>query len=209
MNLYKNCATKNIDFNKKEGVINAYVSVYNINDTDGDIIMPYAFKESIDKNLKRIKYLQDHDTTKLLGFPMDLKEDDYGLFGIFKINLSTDIGKNAFANALFFNEYGRTVEHSIRFTLEKDWYEMIENGYKILKANLLEVSLLSFYGANPLTQVTSIKAAEKLMDMPYTDEVLRDIDEKLSIIEKYIKGIKKEEENKELNIQKIINLIEK
>jgi len=47
------------------------------------------------------------------------------------------------------------------------------------------------------------------MDMPYTDEVLRDIDEKLSIIEKYIKGIKKEEENKELNIQKIINLIEK
>jgi len=88
MNLYKNCATKNIDFNKKEGVINAYVSVYNINDTDGDIIMPYAFKESIDKNLKRIKYLQDHDTTKLLGFPMDLKEDDYGLFGIFKINLS-------------------------------------------------------------------------------------------------------------------------
>jgi HK97 family phage prohead protease len=72
------------DIDSKEGIVKGYFSAFNVKDSDGDIIVPGAFKKSIEERgpkstQPRIKWFIDHDPTQVPGVLKDLFEDDYGL----------------------------------------------------------------------------------------------------------------------------------
>ncbi len=62
-----------------------YVSIFNNVDLGKDIVRPGAFTKSL-KSGRKIRFLYSHDPRSVLGVPKELKEDNKGLYGRFKIS---------------------------------------------------------------------------------------------------------------------------
>lgn len=66
------------------GTFSGYGAVFNVQDKDGDIIVPGAFSASLAKwksSGRAVPVLWQHDTGEPIGNWGELKEDDYGLLG--------------------------------------------------------------------------------------------------------------------------------
>jgi len=71
--------------------VSGYVSVFNNIDLGKDIVLPGAFTKSL-KSGRKVRFLYSHDPRAVLGVPRELKEDNKGLFGRFKIS-KTKLGE--------------------------------------------------------------------------------------------------------------------
>ena len=71
------------DSDMKQGIVSGYFAVFGNKDLDGDIIEPGAFTKTIQERgpagKQLIKYLLDHDKTKVVGKIGQLYEDQKGL----------------------------------------------------------------------------------------------------------------------------------
>ena len=71
------------DIDPVQGIVTGYFSAFGIVDSDGDMMMPGAFKRSIQdwgpKGKGRVKHLYNHDPGQPLGLIKELDEDNYGL----------------------------------------------------------------------------------------------------------------------------------
>lgn len=65
--------------------VSGYVSVFNNIDLGKDIVLPGAFTKSLNSG-RKVRFLYSHDPRSVLGVPKELKEDNRGLFGRFKIS---------------------------------------------------------------------------------------------------------------------------
>lgn len=144
------------DIDAKQGVVSGYFANFNTVDTDGDIIRPGAFKQSIQEWFPkgRIKHLLNHDVSKPLGKIISLKEDEYGLFYL------SEIGKHQLGQDFIkMAESGLITEHSIGFrTLNEKSSDL---GNEISHVQLYEGSSLTGWGANENTPLISIKAENR------------------------------------------------
>lgn len=145
------------DIDEKQGKITGYFSIFGNVDSDGDMIMPGAFKKSLaEGGMKRFKHLYQHDTWKPLSGTKNgnlvVKEDNTGLY--FESTVSqTSWGRDTIK--LYAD--GVVDEHSVGFQTirsnEKDKYrELVE-----LKG--WEGSTVT-WGANSMAQVTSVKSTD-------------------------------------------------
>jgi len=78
-----------IKADQEQRTVEGYASVFNVLDSDGDVVVPGAFQESITKRFheeKLIKMLWQHDTAEPMGLPVELREDSKGLY--FKAKVS-------------------------------------------------------------------------------------------------------------------------
>jgi hypothetical protein len=141
------------DIDTKQGVVAGYFANFNTLDSDGDIIRPGAFNQTIKEWLPkgRVKHLLNHDVSKPLGKIIDLFEDDYGLF------YKSEIGKHQLGQDFIkMAESGLVTEHSIGFrTLNEKSTDL---GNEITHVQLYEGSSLTGWGANPNTPLVSIKS---------------------------------------------------
>lgn len=145
------------DIDEKEGRIRGYFAVFGNVDSDGDMIMPGAFKRSLTNNLRRIKHLWQHNPWQPLSNAgagtLILTEDNYGLF--FDSTISkTSWGKDAiqaYADGL-------VDEHSIGFNTLKESRK--DNYNEITEVKLWEGSTVT-YAANELARTESIKNLTK------------------------------------------------
>ncbi len=101
------------DINAKDGVIEGYFSVFGNVDSDGDMIMPGAFKKTLIENSKRQKHLWQHNPSQPLSNPI-MSEDSKGL-KFHSVISQTTYGKNAIR---LYND-GVIDEHSIGFNVIK------------------------------------------------------------------------------------------
>lgn len=137
-----------------ERIVSGYLSAFGNIDSDGDMIMPGAFRRTIQEwgptGRKRIKHYMDHDNTKSVGVFTVLKEDDYGLY------YESQAGD--WTNGIDFFKMvkaGAITEHSIGFkTLKK---EKSEGHTKITEIKLYEGSSLQGHGANEFTPIMGFK----------------------------------------------------
>ena len=89
-------AVKDVD--EVKGIITGYFSIFGNKDSDGDIILPGAFRKTLKENgpdaeRPRILHLFMHDVEKPLARPHVLKEDKKGLY--FESTIShTSLGKD-------------------------------------------------------------------------------------------------------------------
>ena len=177
--------TKTNDVDKK-GRVTVGANGIGVEDSQGDISMPGSFDNTLKNNLYRMKWLKDHDPTKLLGVPLEGEEKDGNLVMVGQLNMEKQMCRDVYADYKLMAEYGRTLEHSIGVRALK---RNPANKKEVLEWEMWEYSTLSFLGANPQTFLIDIKSAtpnqvrdaieilQKALTMPeYSDLKLNKID---------------------------------
>jgi HK97 family phage prohead protease len=190
---YKSFDLEVKDVDAKEGIVTGYFSAFGNLDSDGDIMMPGAFKRSIQdwgvEGKQRIKHLLNHDPSKPLGKLTMLKEDAYGLYYESKVG-SHQLGKDFIKMV----ESGLIGEHSIGFRTLRE--QKASAGNEIHDVMLFEGSSLTAWGANeatPLIGMKNMKTAQELQDQ-------------IKSFEKFIRNSEVSDETIELCIIKVRQL---
>jgi HK97 family phage prohead protease len=143
---------------KDKGIVQMYVNAFDNEDSDGDISMKGSFAKTIQENLKRIRHFLNHDFTKLLGAPIEMKEDDFGLLVTSQMNMNKEIARDVFEDYKLYQELGRSLEHSVAVEAIKRDEE--DNRY-VKEWRLWEYSTLTMWGANVRTPLVSMKSDMK------------------------------------------------
>ena len=159
---YKSLEMEVKDVDAKKGIVSGYFSAFGMVDSDGDIMMPGAFKRSIadwgPKGKGRIKHLLNHDPSKPLGKVQELDEDNYGLKYASLVgthNLGRDYIKMV--------ESGLITEHSIGFKTLRE--QKSGDANQIHEVMLFEGSSLTAWGANENTPLIGMKNMATIEDI--------------------------------------------
>ncbi|RAJ24991.1 HK97 family phage prohead protease [Pedobacter cryoconitis] len=153
--LHKSFEFNDITVDTESRTICGYASVFNVIDSDGDLITQGAFSKSLNENgvdsLKpRIVHLYQHNPVQLLGRPSVLREDSKGLY------FETTIADTALGNeVLELYRNGTIKEHSIGFQTVKSSNKGSYN--EISEVKLFEFSSVT-WGANEQAQFTGFKS---------------------------------------------------
>jgi len=193
----KSVDVKLSDIDEKNHIMTGYFSVFGNIDSDGDMIVPGAFKRSIDesgvKGKDRIKHLKNHKTEQIIGKLLELYEDNYGLKFVSQL-LPTTIGKDAFIEY----KMGVLKEHSIGF-------QTINKAPKQSYVELNEIKLWEgssvTWGANEMALTTAVKSLDK-----------ETLEQEFESLLKYVKSSIECEEKKwlfEIKLNQLSNLIYK
>jgi len=190
---YKSFEANVKDIDSKKGEVSGYFSAFGMVDADGDIMMPGAFKRSIQDwgpDAKgRVKHLLNHDPSQPLGKIMELREDEYGLYYRSKVG-SHKLGQDFIKMV----ESGLIGEHSIGFRTLREQAGMEAN--EIYEVMLFEGSSLTAWGANEYTPILGIKSLEECIK----------IQEQIKTFEKFIRNSDVTEETIELCLIKVRQL---
>ena len=108
--LYK---TKANDLDEAKGIVTVAVNGIGIVDSQNDISMPGSFNKTLKENIARMKWFLNHDTTQLLGVPLEGEERDGNLVMVGQLNLAKQIGRDTLEDYKLYAAAGRTLEHSI------------------------------------------------------------------------------------------------
>lgn len=141
-----------------EGLLSGYFSTFNTRDLDGDVIRKGAFTKTLSE--KKPKVLYQHNPSQPIGVLLELFEDEKGLFGVIKLNLDIQLGREVFSQY----KMGAMDSFSIGFQLEK--FTLDEIGFDITEVRLFEVSAVTF-PANEQALVESVK--EHFKETQFTD----------------------------------------
>lgn len=140
-----------------------YASVFNVVDSYNDVILPNAFKDSINsKNIKNdIKMLWQHDSGKPIGFFNVIKEDSIGLYVEGQILLDIQQGQEAYSLIKNKSVNGLSIGYVV-----KDCEYDIKNNTRIIKEiELFEISVVTF-PANKYSNITYCKS-QNMEDIIY------------------------------------------
>lgn len=74
------CEIKSATVEGKEGIVKAYVSIFDTKDSGGDIVRRGAFTRSIQAKKGKFPVLSNHDWTKQIGWGLMATEDNVGLY---------------------------------------------------------------------------------------------------------------------------------
>ena len=155
---------KEVDTQK--GIILCYPSVFNVVDSDREMVMPGAFTKTISEvgpgsAKPRIKHLWQHDRWQPIGIPQSMEEDKKGLL------VASMFGKDQFSqDKLQQHIDGIITELSIGYSVIKSEKVMktdtpdVVDYYKLLELKLWEYSSVT-WGANSLTEIVAVKAGDK------------------------------------------------
>jgi uncharacterized protein len=173
---YKSLNLEIKDIDRKQGIVKGYLSAFNVKDSDGDIILPGAFKKSIDERgpgstHPRIKWFIDHDPTQVPGVFKHLSEDTYGLA------YEGQVGTHALGQDFMkMAESGIITEHSHGFRTIKE--EKKADANYMSELFLMEGSSLKAWGANQYTPITGVKSEIKI----------EQISNRITRLEKFVKN---------------------
>jgi len=164
------------DLDESNLKVQIYVSAFNNLDSDGDIILPGAYKKTIREKgpsgANRIKHLKQHDAYSVVGKPLEMTETSEGLLVTSQISNST-MGKD------LIEDYKLDLyEHSVGFEVVKG--ESSVDGYKIMEINLWEYSSVT-WGANQKTPLVGFKSESKT---DILDELTKRMDRVINAIRK-------------------------
>jgi HK97 family phage prohead protease len=176
---YKNVSNSSIsgvikDVDAKTGMVTGYFAIFGNVDSDGDMIMPGAFKRSLENNYHRQKHLNQHISTQVLSGTkkgnLVLKEDKIGLY------FESRIGQYSYAkDTILGYERGDIDEHSIGYEVKKQQKASSYN--ELLELKLWEGSTVT-WGANELALMSGAKSLfRKLTNDPvaYLKDVFIDL----------------------------------
>jgi len=148
----------------KDRTLEGYAAAFLNVDSWGDRLMPGCFAKTIQENAGRIKVCRQHDSWDVIGKPIELREDEIGLFTRSHIS-KTQSGDEVLELA----KDGVLTEMSIGYRLipdkfaENDW-----GGYDIYELKLMEYSPVT-WAANPLARITGVKSSDVSSLLRVTD----------------------------------------
>ena len=192
--LYK---TKANDLDEEKGIVTVAVNGIGIVDSQNDISMPGSFNKTLKENIGRMKWFLNHDTTQLLGVPLEGEEKDGNLVMVGQLNLAKQIGRDTLEDYKLYASAGRTLEHSIGVQAVK---RDSSDKRKVLEWKMWEYSTLTSWGSNPQTFLVGIKndnpddvranieLIRRALKMRYTDARLKDYEMRLDMLNKALEG---------------------
>jgi len=126
-----------------EGIFEGYAATFTSKpDSYGDVIERGAFSKTLQENASRIKILWQHSTWDPIGRPLEMREDDSGLYVKGKLSLGVQRAREA----LELMRDGVVTEMSIGYETVKD---VVTDGVRHLKElRLFDISPVTF-AANP------------------------------------------------------------
>lgn len=186
--MYKNLKSNIKDIDQRGRVV-VTANAFNNVDSQMDMSMRGSFAKTLSEHFKRVKWYLNHDTTKLIGVPIEGRETDTHLELVGQLNMNKEIGKDVYEDYKLYAEYGRTLEHSIGVDAIK--YTIEGQVRKVSEWKLWEYSTLTNWGANPDTGLVSIKSDIDWMNIQlnkgdYTDEKFSEIEKHLKLLKSLI-----------------------
>jgi HK97 family phage prohead protease len=136
-----------------------YASIFGNKDSGGDIMQKGAFKKTIQENLRRIKVLWNHDWNSPIGKPIEIFEDEKGLYVEAKIS-NTEKGKEIYE----LMKDNVIDEMSIGYEIKKDDYDKSKQANLLNEVKLYEFSPVTF-AMNELAQVSNVKGLNNYLSM--------------------------------------------
>lgn len=155
----------------KQGIFEGYASVFNNTDSDGDIILPGAFKNALANQSRKVAMFFNHKTWDLpVGKWDSLAEDDKGLY----VRGQLTPGHSGATDLKAAMQHGTVDGMSVGFSVTKDDYSLGTSG-RIFKniAALREISVCTF-PANELAGVSAIKSVDGIETIRDVENWLRD-----------------------------------
>lgn len=136
---------------EEEGVFEGYASTFTQTpDSYGEIVDKGAFKKTIKENRNRIKTLWNHNIREPIGKPLEMKEDEKGLWVKIKLTLGVQRAKEILA--LMKDEVINEMSIGFDTITEK----MVDGIRHLKEVKLYDVSPVSF-AANPEALITAVK----------------------------------------------------
>lgn len=147
------------DLDTAQGIVTVYASSFGIEDDGADIVRPGAFTKTIGEwgptaPQPRIKWLWQHDAKALIGTPLELRQDDFGLLARGQA-APTTLGKDT----LILYEYKVITEHSIGYEAIDTSYDRKTGVRNLLTLRLYEYSSVT-WGMNSQTPTVGIKSMD-------------------------------------------------
>jgi len=155
----------------KQGIFEGYASVFNNTDSDGDIILPGAFKNALANQSRKVAMFFNHKTWDLpVGKWDSLAEDDKGLY----VRGQLTPGHSGATDLKAAMQHGTVDGMSVGFSVNKDDYSLGTSG-RIFKniAALREISVCTF-PANELAGVSAMKSVDGIETIRDVENWLRD-----------------------------------
>lgn len=186
--MYKSLKSQIKDLDQKGRVVVAANAFGNI-DSQGDISTYGSFSKTLKENFDRVRWLLNHDTTKLLGVPIEGIETSNHLQIVGQLNMEKEMSRDVYADYKLYAEYGKSLEHSIGVDPIK--YDIQGQVRKVMEWKLWEFSTLTAWGANSETPMLDIKSDVEWMNIQlnkgdYTDEKFKEIEKQLHILKSLI-----------------------
>ncbi|HDL8228732.1 TPA: HK97 family phage prohead protease [Yersinia enterocolitica] len=154
-----------------QGIFEGYASVFNNTDSDGDIILPGAFKNVLAGQSRKVSMFYNHRTWELpVGKWEQLEEDSKGLL----VRGQLTPGHSGAEDLKAAMKHGTVEGMSVGFSASKDDYSIGTSGriFKNVTA-LREISICTF-PANELAGVSSLKSLEGVESIRDAEHWLRD-----------------------------------
>jgi HK97 family phage prohead protease len=170
----KSLKSEVVDVVEDKGIVTIAISKFDNRDSYDDIVRKGAFTKTFKESGNRIKHVLDHNlrTTAIVGLPIKMYETDTHAIVESKLNLEKQIARDLFSDYKFFQENGRTLEHSFMYdTIKKNENKTIK-GEDIAELKMYEYSTVAL-GANPETPLLGIKSIDEL---PLLEEYLKKYD---------------------------------
>lgn len=157
--------------NQEEGIIEGYASVFNISDSEDDVILPGAF---VDSQAKEVKFLWQHIAEEPIGQILMMYEDDVGLY--IKVQLILNVKRACEAYALVKSGVLNGLSIGYIPTSYEDVAKDDKYSRYIKKIDLKEISLVTF-PVNKEAKIINIKSTKEV-----NDELLNAIERGIKVL---------------------------
>lgn len=155
-----------------QGIFEGYASVFSNVDSDGDIILPGAFKYALENQTRKVAMFFNHRTWDLpVGKWDTLQEDGKGLL----VRGQLTPGHSGAIDLKAAMQHGTVEGMSVGFSVSKDDYSIVPGGGRIFKniAALREISVCTF-PANELAAISAMKSIDGIETVRDVESWLRD-----------------------------------
>lgn len=144
-----------------EGTFEGYAATFSDRpDSYGDVIERGAFTKTLQENASRIKILWQHNTWEPIGRPLEMREDESGLYVKGKLTLGVQRAREA----LELMRDGVVTELSIGYETVKD--VVMDNVRHLKELRLFDISPVTF-AANPDALILAAKFDARLAELEH------------------------------------------
>ena len=156
----------------ENGTFTGYGSVFGELDSYRDIVMPGAFKETLEQHAqqgRKVKMLWQHRSAQPIGVYSEIREDDHGLFVKGEINMNVAQGVECW----HLMKQGALDGLSIGYNTVRDDYDDKKFVNRLLQVDLWEVSPVTF-PAGDSARVLDVKSMDMWENLSDVETYLRE-----------------------------------
>lgn len=154
------------------GEFEGYGSIFGVKDSYSDIVMPGAFKQSLEAiqaKGRQPALLWQHDTREPIGVYTEVREDDIGLVVKGRLLIDADpLAKRAHAHM----KAGSLSGLSIGYMLKDYEYDNEKGAFLLKEIDLWEISLVTF-PANDEARISEVKSLLERGETPPPSKIER------------------------------------